>query len=135
MNPVLAALITTCIISVAQPLVGQAFTSTVRSTSFVESRQGHHPGGPDRIGHGIVSQEDVLMCVLVGVYDETHKAQTACVVKFKEEFQVTLKQGQSIQSPENGEFSLICRGQVPRRCMIEVNPPPAKIAARSDGSR
>jgi hypothetical protein len=86
------------------------------------------------IGRANVSQEDVLMCMLVEVYDETHKASTACVLKFEDGTKRTLNFGEFMQPPGDGEFSLECRGRVPRRCMIEVNPPPTKSDSRPSAS-
>lgn len=108
----------------AAALPGQDEPRPARHTSFIESRQGNHPDEPDIIGHASVSRSDSLMCMLVGVYDETHQASTACVVEFRDKnAKYTLTSGQSMQSPADGELFLECAGQVPRRCMVEVNPP------------
>jgi hypothetical protein len=92
-------------------------------TSFVESRQGNHPDGPDMIGHAKVLKDDTLFCMLVEVYDETHTASTSCVVKFKDGINLVLAHGQFVKLPDDNEVSLTCAGHVPRRCMIEVNDP------------
>ena len=130
----LAAIATLVAVSSTTFLVCQN-TSRVRPTSFVESRQGSHPDGPDTIAHASVFQGDILMCMLVEVYDNTHKARTACVVKFKDGARHTLNHGESMQLPDDDEFSLECRGRVPRRCMIEVNPPPVKFVAQTPVSK
>ena len=98
----------------------------LRPTSFIESRQGHHPDGPDMIGHAQVSQGDTLMCMLVEVYDESHQASTACMVRFGDGTKHTLAFNESMPIPQDGEAYLECAGDKPRRCMVEVNPPPAK---------
>ena len=63
------------------------------------------------------------MCMSVEVYDETHQASTACVVKFKDGTKHTFTGGEFMKVREDGEFSLECSGHVPRRCVIEVNDP------------
>jgi len=92
-------------------------------TSFIESRQGNHPDGPDMIGHASVSKDDTLFCMLVEVYDETHQAKTTCVVKFRGGTKIVLAHGQFVRLPGDNEVSLTCAGHVPRRCMIAVNDP------------
>jgi hypothetical protein len=109
-------------LSVTASVAGQDEPKPVHHTSFIESRQGNHPDG-DITGHASVSKDDTLMCMLVGVYDETHTAATACVVKFKEGSQRTLAFKEFMKVPTDSEISLVCSGQVPRRCMIEVNDP------------
>ena len=104
-------------------LVAQDDPRPIHRTSFIESRQGNHPNGPDMIGHASVSKDDTLLCMLVEVYDETHIASTSCVVKFKDGSKRTLTSGQFMKSQEDGEMSLACSGRVPRRGMIEVNDP------------
>lgn len=75
------------------------------------------------IGHASISKDDTLMCMLVEVYDETHTASTACVVKFKDGTKRVLTHGQFMKSPQDGDVLLECSGHAPRRCMIEVNDP------------
>ena len=104
-------------------LVAQDEPKPAHPTSFVETRQGNHPDGPDLIAHAIISKDDTLICMSVEVYDETHKASTACVVKFKDGSKRTLASGQFMKVPADEEISLECSGHVPRRCMIEVNDP------------
>ncbi len=96
-------------------------------TSFIESRQGNHPDGPDLIAHAFVLKDDTLMCMSVEVYDETHKVSTACVIKFKNGSKRTLAFNQFMKAPGDSEISLECFGRVPRRCVIEVNDPINKI--------
>lgn len=134
MKPFLAISTVLFVVSSTASVIGQDASRTIRPTSFVESRQGNHPDGPDSIGHASITQYDILMCMLVEVYDETHRSQTACVLKFKDGPQRTLNQGESMLSYQSGEFSLECRGRRPRRCMIEVNPPPVKPLNRPGGS-
>jgi hypothetical protein len=117
--PILIPLVVLC----SAASFGQDEAKPVHPTSFIESRQGNHPDGPDMIGHASVVKDDTLFCMLVEVYDETHTASTACVIKFKDGGKRTLTQGQFIKSSENGEALLTCSGHVPRRCMIEVNDP------------
>ena len=123
------------LLSSAASLAGQGDAKPAHPTSFIESRQGNHPDGPDMIGHATISKDDTLMCMLVGVYDETHQAKTACVVTFKGAGKLTLAQGQFVKSTADSDVSLECAGRVPRRCMIEVNDPvnqpPLKQEARS----
>lgn len=97
----------------------------VRPSSFIESRQGNHPDGPDMIGHAKVSRGDTLMCMLVGVYDESHQSATACMVSFGDGPKHTLAFKQSMLVPQDSDAYLECSGNKPRRCMLEVNPPPA----------
>jgi hypothetical protein len=115
-------------------LAGQDEPKPVRQTSFIESRQGNHPDGPDVIGHATISIDDTLMCMLVEVYDETHQASTACVVKFKDGTKHVLTNGQFVKSAVDGEVALECSGRVPRRCMIEVNDPVNQSPGRQGGS-
>jgi hypothetical protein len=107
----------------AAALAAQDQPKPAHPTSFIESRQGNHPDGPDVIGQAKVSKDDTLWCMLVGVYDETHTASTACVVKFKDGTKHVLAHGQFVKLPDDNEVSLTCAGHVPRRCMIEVNDP------------
>ena len=104
-------------------LAAQDELKPAHPTSFIESRQGNHPDGPDMIGRAKVLKDDTLWCMLTGVYDETHTASTACVVKFKDGGKLVLTHGQFVKSPEDAEISLTCAGHVPRHCMIEVNDP------------
>lgn len=108
--------------SAASP-VGQVGLEPSPHAPFLESRQGNHPNGPDRIDHASVSKGANLRCVLVEVYDETHKASTACVVKFGDGDgqKYTLAFNQSMRSPHEGEAYLECLGDKPRRCRIQVN--------------
>jgi len=128
---ILVSLLLIC--SAASP-AEQGEAEPVHPTSFIESRQGNHPNGPDMIGRATISKDDTLMCMLVEVYDETHQAKTACVVTFKGAGKLILTQGQFVKSAADSEVSLECSGRVPRRCMIEVNDPvnqpPGKQAAR-----
>lgn len=101
-------------------------TTKVRPSSFIESRQGNHPDGPDMIGHAKVSQGDTLMCMLVEVYDESHQSRTACMIRFGSGSKRTLAFKESILTPQDSETYLECAGDKPRRCMIEVNPPPTQ---------
>jgi hypothetical protein len=123
------------LLSTSLVLAGQDDGRPAHPTSFIESRQGNHPDGPDMIGHATISKDDTLMCMLVGVYDETHQAKTACVVTFKGAGKLTLAHGQFVKSTADSEVSLECWGRVPRRCMIEVNDPvnqpPVRQAAKS----
>lgn len=107
----------------AASLAAQDEPKPAHPTSFIESRQGNHPDDPDMIGHAPVSKDDTLWCMLVGVYDETHQATTACVVKFKDGTKIVLPHGQFVKLPGDDEVSLTCSGRVPRRCMLEVNDP------------
>jgi hypothetical protein len=122
------------ILGFAASLAAEDEPKLAHPTSFLETRQGHHPDGPDKIGHASVSKDDTLMCMSVEVYDETHQASTACVVKFKDGSKRTLASAQLLKIPEDGEVTLLCSGSVPRRCMIEVNDPvnqpPVRRAAR-----
>ena len=96
----------------------------VRPSSFIESRQGNHPDGPDMIGHTKVSQGDSLMCMLVEVYDES-QSSTACMIRFGNGPKHTLAFQQSMPVPQDSDAYLECTGEKPRRCKVEVNPPPA----------
>jgi len=102
-------------------LAGQDEAKPPRHTSLIESRQGHYPSGPDVIGHAPVLKGDTVRCVLVGVYDETHSSSTSCVLKLANHGEYTLAQGQSMQSPEQGELFLECSGDKPRRCIAQLN--------------
>ncbi len=128
-------LVALILLSSAVVLAGQSDANPVHPTSFIESRQGNHPDGPDMIGHATISKDDTLMCMLVEVYDETHQAKTACVVTFKGAGKLVLAQGQFVKSGADSEVSLEGSGREPRRCMIEVNDPvnqpPGKQAAKS----
>lgn len=92
-----------------------------RPTSFIESRQGNHPDGPDVIGHGTVTEGDKVFCTLVEVYDETHQSSTACVIRFGRGSQHTLAFNESMPAPEDSEAFLECAGDKPRRCKVKVN--------------
>jgi len=122
------------ILCLAASVSAQDEPKPVHRTSFIHSRQGNYPDGPDEIAHASVSKDDTLMCMLVGVYDETHKASTACVVKFKDGGQRTLAFKEFMRVPTDGEMSLECSGQAPRHCVIEVNDPvnqpPGKLAGK-----
>lgn len=104
--------------------VGLAGQTTPRPYSFIESRQGHHPSGPDTIGHKTVSQGDVVLCVMVEVYDASQQSSTACVVRFGDGPKHTLEIDESLTAPQDSEAYLECAGKIPRRCKVEVNPPP-----------
>jgi hypothetical protein len=123
LKPYFSASILLLFLCAAATLVGQEEPKPVHPTSFIESRQGNHPGGPDMVGHASISKDDTLMCMLVEVYDETHQAKTACAVTFKGAGKLVLVQGQFVKSAADSEVSLECSGRVPRRCMIEVNDP------------
>jgi len=98
------------------PAVGVASQTKPRPTSFIESRQGNHPNGPDTIGHGKVSQGDTLMCLLVETYDlENQRPSTACLVRFGIGKQHTLAFHESMFAPEDSEAYLECAGDKPRR--------------------
>jgi hypothetical protein len=129
----LSALLAILLISSAS-LVAQDEPKPVHHTSFITTRQGNYPDGPDVIVHATVSQDDTLMCMLVGVIDETHKASTACVVKFKDGGQRTLAFKEFMKVPTDSEISLECSGEAPRHCVIEindpVNQPPGKLAGK-----
>lgn len=103
---------------------GQTKT-TLRRSSFIESRQGNHPDGPDKIGSGKVSQGDTVLCMLVEVYDEKHSS-TACMIRFGDGPKHTLAFNQSMPVPQDGDAYLECAGDKPRRCKVEVNPQPAR---------
>jgi hypothetical protein len=121
-RPYCSALIQLLVLLSVAPLAAQD-EPRPHPTSFIESRQGNHPDGPDMIGHASVLKDDTLVCMLVEVYDETHTASTACVVKFKDGTKIVLTHGQFVKLPEDDEISLTCSGRVPRRCVIEVNDP------------
>jgi hypothetical protein len=133
MKPHLSALLAILFVSSAS-LAAQDEPKPTHHTSFIESRQGNNPDGPDVIAHATVSQDDTLMCTLVGVIDETHQASTACVVKFKDGGQRTLAFKEFMKVSTDSEISLECSGHVPRHCVIEVNDPvnqpPGKLAGR-----
>jgi hypothetical protein len=58
--------------------------------------------------------------MLVEVYDETHQAHTACVVRLEKHEKHTLTFKESMLLPEEGEVYLECAGNVPRRCEVRV---------------
>jgi hypothetical protein len=95
-----------------------------RPSSFIESRQGNHPEGPDMIGHGHVAQGDAVICMMVEVYDESYQSSTACMIRFGAGPQHTLAFKESTPAPQGGEAYLECAGDKPRRCRVMVNPPP-----------
>ena len=123
MKPRFSTLIRLVALFTVASLAAQDDAKPVHPTSFIETRQGNVPDGPDTIGHALVSKDDTLFCMLVGVYDETHQAKSACVVKFKDGTRIVLPHGQFVKLPGDNEVSLTCAGHVPRRCMIEVNDP------------
>src|SRR5215831_12808878 len=100
--------------------------SQSKPTLLIESRQGNHPNGPDMIGHQKVSHGDILMCMLVEVYDENHQSSTACMIRFGEGPKHKLAFNESMLVPQDSHAYLECAGDKPRRCMVEVNPPPVK---------
>jgi len=104
--------------------VGGQTKTKPRPHSFIESRQGNHPDGPDMIGHGKVSEGDTVMCMLVEVYDESHQSSTACMIRFGSGPKHTLAFKESMPAPQDNEAYLECAGDKPRRCMVIVNPPP-----------
>ena len=118
-----AASISLLLLCASAILAAQDEIKPVHRTLFVESRQGNHPDGPDMIRHAAVAKDDTLMCMLVEVYDETHKASTACIVNFKNGSKRTLAFNQFMKVASETEISLECSGDMPRRCMIEVNDP------------
>jgi hypothetical protein len=105
----------------AASVAGQTDSKPVPRTSFLESRQGNHPYGPDVIDHTSVSKGATLHCDMVEVYDETHKASTACVIRIGGGDKYTLTFGQVMRSPQEGELYLECLGDKPRRCRLKVN--------------
>jgi hypothetical protein len=115
----------------AVSVAGQTKTKP-RPTSYIESRQGNHPDGPDIIGHATVSQADRLMCMLVEVYDESRQSSTACVVRFGKGPKHTLALQESMDVPQDSEAYLECAGDKPRRCMVIVNPPPTANQSSAD---
>ncbi|MGB2607066.1 MAG: hypothetical protein WBC78_25910 [Candidatus Sulfotelmatobacter sp.] len=117
--------LTLLLLLVAVSVAGQTKTKP-RPTSFIESRQGNHPDGPDMIGHGKVSQGDTVMCMLVEVYDESHQSSTACMIRFGDGPKHTLAFNDSIPAPQDSDACLECAGDKPRRCKVVVNPPTAK---------
>ena len=123
MKPYRSTLIPLVVLCSVASLAAQDEPKPAHPTSFIVSRQGNNPDGPDMIGHANVSKDDTLWCMLVGVYDETHQAKTACVVKFRDGTKIVLAHGQFVKLPGDNEVSLTCTGHVPRRCMIEVNDP------------
>lgn len=116
-----ACLILLCFMCV--PSVGQENPKPSRSPSSLESRQGHHPDGPDLIGRMTVSTGATLKCDLTEIYDETHNEQSACIIRYKDGTKYTLTFGQSMQSPKDGTVYLECGGDKPRRCKVTVNVP------------
>jgi hypothetical protein len=125
--------LTLLLLLAAASVAGQTKTKP-RPTSFIESRQGNHPDGPDMIGHRKVSQGDTVMCVLLEVYDESHQSSTACMIRFGDGTRHTLAVNESIGAPQDSEAYLECAGDKPRRCMVKVNPPPTanKSPAQAD---
>jgi hypothetical protein len=115
---------TVLLLLTAMSLAGQTKTKP-KPTSFIESRQGNHPDGPDTIGHRTVSQGDTVLCMLVEVYDESHQSSTACMIRFGDGPKHTLAFNESMLAPQESEAYLECAGDKPRRCMVEVNPPTA----------
>lgn len=107
-------------------VAGQTNTK-LRPSSRIESREGNHPDGPDMIGHAKVSQGDSLMCMLVEVYDESHRSSTACMIRFGGGSRHTLAVGESISAPQYSDAYLECAGDRPRRCMVNVNPPHTRL--------
>lgn len=104
-----------------------------KPTSYIESRQGNHPDGPDMIGHRTVSEGDTLLCMLVEVYDESHQSSTACVIRFAGGPKHTLTFKETMLVPQDTEAYLECAGDKPRRCMIKVNAPiPNQSPGQSD---
>src|SRR5271165_6102539 len=98
----------------ALSIAGQT-KAKLKPSSFIESRQGNHPDGPDVIGHGRVSQGDTVMCMAVEVYDESHQSSTACVLRFGAGPKHTLPFKVSIAVTEASEAYLECAGDKPRR--------------------
>ena len=120
--PSLILLVLLAAISVA----GQT-TTKPRPTSFIESRQGNHPNGPDMIGHKTVSHGDALLCMLVEVYDgKLRSPATACVIRFGDGPKHSISFNETFLAQQDSEAYLECAGDKPRRCMVEVNPPPTK---------
>lgn len=101
-------------------------TTKPRPSSFIESRQGNDPEGPDVIGHRTVFHGDTVFCMLVSVYDESQVSSTACVIRFGDGPKHTLAFNESMPVTEDSEIYLECAGDKPRRCVVEVNPPPTK---------
>jgi hypothetical protein len=67
----LSALLSLLVVCSTASLAAQDEPRPVHPVSFVESRQGNHPDGPDLIAQATVSKDDTLMCMSVEVYDET----------------------------------------------------------------
>ena len=116
--------LTLLLLLAAVSVAGQTKTKP-RPTSFIESRQGNHPDGPDMTGHGKVSQGDTVMCMLVEVYDESHQSSTACMIRFGDGPKYTLRFNESMPTPQDSDAYLECAGDKPRRCKVVVNPPTA----------
>ena len=115
------ASLTSFLLLAAMSVAGQS-----QPTLLIESRQGNHPNGSDMIGHRKVSHGDILMCMLVEVYDENHQASTACMIRFGEGPKHRLAFNESMPVPRDSDAYLECAGDKPRRCIVEVNPPPIK---------
>jgi hypothetical protein len=114
--------LTLVLLIVASELSGQT-----RPVIYIESLQGNNPGRADTIGHAKVSRGDTLRCTLVGVYDASHQASTACVVRFGNGPWYTLGLNDSMSAPEESEAYLECAGDKPRRCRVKVTAKPIAI--------
>jgi hypothetical protein len=116
--PALLSLVALCR---AAPTVGQGGAkSSTPPVSVMESRQGHHPDGPDFIDHAPIHKGTKLKCIMVEIYDESHLAYTSCVIRFADGSKYTLSHGQSMEAPVEGESYLECSGAKPRRCRVGV---------------
>ena len=111
--------LTLLLLLTAISLAGQTQTKP-RPTSFIESREGNHPDGPDMIGHRTISQGDTVLCTLVEVYDESHQSSTSCVIRFGDGPKHTLAFNESMPVPQDSEVYLECAGDKPRRCLVQV---------------
>jgi hypothetical protein len=89
----------------AVSVAGQTKTK-LRPGLYIENRQGNHPSGPDIIGNLKVSKGEVVMCVLVEVYDESQRSSTACMLRFGDAPKRTLAFGESMPVTQDHEAYL-----------------------------
>jgi hypothetical protein len=85
--------------------------------SRLESHQGQ-PDEPDVIGHRHIAKDVHLKCIQVEHHPKQGDDGAACLLRFEGADKYTLKFGDSMRAPREGEMYLECLGDKPTRCTV-----------------
>lgn len=83
----------------------------------MQSRQGY-PGQADVVAHRLISKGTHLMCMQVESHPKQEDDGAACLVKFKDGSNRTLKFHDTIELKNSSEVSLECLGDKPTKCTV-----------------